>query len=596
MLPFEISAAGATHLVFDGIQIRSVSMAGEANGVHMMSRDKHELISENLVDNVPHDTYEQQKVREASSWDMAHLTESWVKEDSQENLTDIGSSSLFREHVMDATDMECDTLLLNEVWMSDEVLTHVGGMSIFIQLDLEIPCTTGYDTEVQQCLTILMRSDHVLIVKGSYSVTPLQCPLHEKYQMWLFGKISPWRRSGFSPGQDGTYSTHHVFVKWPPWIQSCFIPRRCGQPNLRIMPPWRRGAFSPGVHVFAFITETRVCCSQVWIKVSVGDFSAVVNSALFFTTFSMEVNPDSMHIILARFDTCSVEQLSVCKCILKVGKAVVYILLNLIFQDASCLIRKLSRLLVRLMDMTWKLYNNIQTHEGSVCMRAVQSKGDNQPNRGVNSQWAVQLPGYLLLRYQCSTFVLLERTSQHMAPFTKGIAYLCSVELLVTYQSVCAFQVDLSLVDVAIAATCFELEVKLSVQLFWPSEPAIWSIISKRAPKLIAQGETETRCRASELGSYLDDSASDLAFACVIWQYQGGQSASFYQEKLVHRNQQEAGLGCYFHLPARLFGFTIFELCNMSMHDGMSWDPGGVNGSRIQAIAWVKQCFAGAVV
>jgi hypothetical protein len=72
MLPFEISAAGATHLVFDGIQIRSVSMAGEANGVHMMSRDKHELISENLVDNVPHDTYEQQKVREASSWD--HLT------------------------------------------------------------------------------------------------------------------------------------------------------------------------------------------------------------------------------------------------------------------------------------------------------------------------------------------------------------------------------------------------------------------------------------------------------------------------------------------------------------------------------------------
>jgi hypothetical protein len=92
------------------------------------------LISEHPVDNVPHDTYEQQIVGEASSWDMAHLKKSWVKEDSQENLTNIGSSSLFLEHVMDATDMACDTLLLTEVWMSDGVLTHVGGISIFLEL------------------------------------------------------------------------------------------------------------------------------------------------------------------------------------------------------------------------------------------------------------------------------------------------------------------------------------------------------------------------------------------------------------------------------------------------------------------------------
>jgi hypothetical protein len=48
-------------------------------------------------------------------------------------------------------------------------------------------------------------------------------------------------------------------------------------------------------------------------------------------------------------------------------------LLNLILDNASCLIWKLFRLLVSLMDMTRKLYlaNSIQTYEGSICIGVV---------------------------------------------------------------------------------------------------------------------------------------------------------------------------------------------------------------------------------
>jgi hypothetical protein len=56
-------------------------------------------------------------------------------------------------------------------------------------------------------------------------------------------------------------------------------------------------------------------------------------------------------------------------------------------------------------------------------------------------------------------FVLLEHTNQHMVHATKIIAYFCSMDLLMTYQSICAFQVDFSLVDESIATTSFELDV-----------------------------------------------------------------------------------------------------------------------------------------
>jgi hypothetical protein len=121
--------------------------------------------------------------------------------------------------------------------------------------------------------------------------------------------------------------------------------------------------------------------------------------------------------------------------------------------------------------------------------------------------------------------------SQYMLQVTKIITYLCSMELLVTCQSVGAFQVDLSLVDGATAATSFELEVKVSMQMYWSWNPGVWSIISGRVKKLIAQGENETRCKASRLESSLHDSASDLAFVCVSWQYQIDPRDSFFQEK-----------------------------------------------------------------
>ena len=95
--------------------------------------------------------------------------------------------------------------------------------------------------------------------------------------------------------------------------------------------------------------------------------------------------------------------------------------------------------------------------------------------------------------------------------------------VLVTYKSAQTFQVDFSLVDEAIAATSFELEVKASIQMYCTWYPAIGSIISEEVTKLVAEEETEICCKASRLGSCLHDTAADLAFVRVIWKYQNGQ-------------------------------------------------------------------------
>jgi hypothetical protein len=84
-----------------------------------------------------------------------------------------------------------------------------------------------------------------------------------------------------------------------------------------------------------------------------------------------------------------------------------------------------------------------------------------------------------------------------------------------------------SLVDEAIADTSFELKVKFSMLMFWPLDHDVWSIISEVATKLIIHGATE----------------------------------------------------------------TFSQLCNMLTHDGMPWDPGGISGSGIQAIAWGQAMF-----
>ncbi|KAK1615067.1 hypothetical protein QYE76_020584 [Lolium multiflorum] len=187
MISFEISVVDATRPVFGGIQIRSVSMAGEANVVHMMSRDKHELISEHPVDNVPDDTCEQQKVREASSWDMAHLAESWVKEDSQENLTDIGSSSLFREHVMDATDMMCDTLLLNEFMNAVEASFAVGDSESHDTVDRQLSCCkASVEGVTQMPETTAAGYEEVLDTSPTSRPTPATQALP-----WLSQEIKP---------------------------------------------------------------------------------------------------------------------------------------------------------------------------------------------------------------------------------------------------------------------------------------------------------------------------------------------------------------------------------------------------------------------
>jgi hypothetical protein len=75
--------------------------------------------------------------------------------------------------------------------------------------------------------------------------------------------------------------------------------------------------------------------------------------------------------------------------------------------------------------------------------------------------------------YQCSILILLERTNPHMVQVTKSIAYLCALELLVTYQSVCTLHIDFSLVDETIAATSFELTMKVYMQMCWPLDHGV---------------------------------------------------------------------------------------------------------------------------
>jgi hypothetical protein len=177
-----------------------------------------------------------------------------------------------------------------------------------------------------------------------------------------------------------------------------------------------------------------------------------------------------------------------------------------------------------------------------------------------------------------------------MLQVTKIITYLCSMELLVTCQSVGAFQVDLSLVDGATVATSFELEVKVSMQMYWSWNPGVWSIISGRVKKLIAQGENETRCKASRLESSLHDSASDLAFVCVSWQYQIDPRDSFFQEKDGSQESTRSRVGML--LPPTVQVIWVHYISVMQyVNDGMPWDPGGVIGSRIQAIAWGQAIF-----
>jgi hypothetical protein len=52
------------------------------------------------------------------------------------------------------------------------------------------------------------------------------------------------------------------------------------------------------------------------------------------------------------------------------------------------------------------------------------------------------------------------------------------------------------------------------------------------------------------------------------------------------------GLGCYFYMQFSSFEFNLAQICDMPMFDGLPWDPGGVHGSRLHAIAWGQAMFS----
>lgn len=330
--------------------------------------------------------------------------------------------------------------------------------------------------------------------------------------------IPPWCRSAYSPGsitQQHSFSyALQLFGHNEPvsktvgcdqsrnwyYLQSCDLSGvNYGQSRVELACgicyrecPWQRNAFSPSDRILVFITEKGVFLSQLLIQGSLKKVPIFSNSAMFFVTSKMETNLNCLSIILARFDTCSVKWLVLHKCILDAAKHVVGLLLNLTLGDVVCMIQKRFRLAVHVADIIQKLYpsSHIKILEESLSMVAAEYKADNKFSFGVNSQCAVQICGFFMLR--CSIVFLLECTNQHTGQVMKILASLCLLEVLPTYGSGYTFQVDFSLDNAATATAkqlfswvilhyqimhgnliTLELKVKAYMQMYWHRHPGV---------------------------------------------------------------------------------------------------------------------------
>jgi hypothetical protein len=116
--------------------------------------------------------------------------------------------SLFLEEGLYSTNEVCDVVLLEDAYGSDKVLTHVGGLSIFLEFDLDMSVVSA-DEVLQdylpwKCHALYLWSNtgegsHFQIANMPQHVICSGC--NDTPSSYLvMDKWTPWSRSGFSPG------------------------------------------------------------------------------------------------------------------------------------------------------------------------------------------------------------------------------------------------------------------------------------------------------------------------------------------------------------------------------------------------------------
>lgn len=228
LLPPETPIMGSAHLVREKMLVASEDKTN-------MGDDVCQTYSESQDDFKTHDISEQEpEWCEASLRDVTQMPEPTVA-GHEEVLTHVGGVSLFLKHSVQPTEavfselhrMElggevfptagdlsslfleeglgstnevCEAVLLEDLSRSDEVLTHVGGLSLFLEFYLDL------------------------------SVASVDQVLHE-YMQWKYHALYPWsntRKGGllllasmaqtaFSSGRNGMQSSYLVIDKCLPW-------------------------------------------------------------------------------------------------------------------------------------------------------------------------------------------------------------------------------------------------------------------------------------------------------------------------------------------------------------------------------------------
>jgi hypothetical protein len=281
----------------------------------------------------------------------------------------------------------------------------------------------------------------------------------------------------------------------------------------------------------------------------------------------------------------------------------VSILLNLTLGEVACIIQQSFLLVVSPVDMFQNMYlgNTIQTYEGFLCMVAFESRGDNQPSFSLNSKYAVQLHGHLILILvnEATAATGSEQHFRHVVVQNQNM-----------HRNVMTF----------------ELEVNASMQMYWPSDPVICSVNSEGVTELIANGSTATSWEGSTL---------ELPGVVIVGAKDKPTGRDFFP--VLDHEQNTTMFVVITELSLSLHGLQGFALLIVLEPQGVywiliiptvssvevlaahkQWDPGGLLSTmsgetsrpgNLNAKVWVanycdlitpllgdKQCFARAVV
>jgi hypothetical protein len=150
---------------------------------------------------------------------------------SAEVLTQIGGLSLFQELPTDTSDAMAEMLpgcMVCDDETADQVLTHVGSFSLFIEIDLDTHHELEGDIDKPTCLEHAIEGvGHVFLVLPSEEGMLQELPLKQMQQQVKINNL-PW---------DTT--------KQEVEIKGLFNLGNSEQPNMGRIPPWRCSAFSP---------------------------------------------------------------------------------------------------------------------------------------------------------------------------------------------------------------------------------------------------------------------------------------------------------------------------------------------------------------